>query len=138
MKGHIDIDTLSKYFLNMLSPEEETKVQEHLRVCPECSAILKAMRSLRKGFQEDRQKENGKEVLFRILRTGWAKAAAVIILTAGISIATVDTIRNRTDVLEQHRIMNGRSMEDDVFAIDTFDKADSTYYLEKYGDDFKF
>ena len=50
MNRHIDIDRLSRYYLNRLTPEEETAVQEHLRNCPECSDRLEAMRKLRKGF----------------------------------------------------------------------------------------
>ena len=34
--------------------------------------------------------------------------------------------------------MDGEQIENQVFAIDTFDKEDSTYYRNKYGDDFKF
>ena len=49
MSGHIDIRTLSDYFLSRLTSEEETAVQEHLSVCPECRARLEAMRRLREA-----------------------------------------------------------------------------------------
>ena len=38
--------------------------------------------------------------------------------------------------MEQHQIQNARDIENEVFAIDTFDTEDSLYYQEKYGDDF--
>lgn len=138
MNGHIDIQTLSKYFLNLLSHEEETKVQEHLRDCPECAARLEAMRRLRAGFSEDSAQGQEHGVLFRIIHSGWTKAAAAIVLVAGISLATVNTIQNRSNILDQNQIHEGKNIEDEVFAIDTFDKTDSVYYHEKYGDDFKF
>ena len=94
MSGHIDIRTLSDYFLNRLTSEEETAVQEH------------------------------------------PKAAAAVILICGIGIFTYDTVRNRSNVVEQHQIQNARDIENEVFAIDTFDTEDSLYYQEKYGDDF--
>ena len=38
--------------------------------------------------------------------------------------------------MEQHQIRNARDIENEVFAIDTFDTEDSLYYQEKYGDKF--
>ena len=129
MSGHIDIRTLSDYFLNRLTSEEETAVQEHLSVCPECRARLEAMRRLRRGmFGEEESSMERRPVFFRILRSGWTKAAAAIF--------TYDTVRNRSNVVEQHQIQNARDIENEVFAIDTFDTEDSLYYQEKYGDDF--
>lgn len=138
MKGHIDIQTLSRYFLNLLPPKEETEVQEHLHECPECAARLEAMRKLRDGFREEERQDQSHGVLFRIIHSGWTKAAAIIVLAAGISLVTIDTLKNRGNVIEQHQIINSGMQEDEVFAIDTFDKADSVYYKEKYGEDFKF
>ena len=75
-------------------------------------------------------------VFFRVLRSGWTKAAAAVILICGIGIFTYDTVRNRSNVVEQHQIRNARDIENEVFAIDTFDTEDSLYYQEKYGDKF--
>lgn len=137
MSGHIDIRTLSDYFLNRLTSEEETAVQEHLSVCPECRARLEALRRLRRGmFGEEESSMERRPVFFRVLRSGWIKAAAAVILICGIGIFTYDTVRNRSNVVEQHQIQNARDIENEVFAIDTFDTEDSLYYQEKYGDDF--
>ena len=137
MSGHIDIRTLSDYFLNRLTSEEETVVQEHLSVCPECRARLEAMRRLRRGmFEEEESSMERRPVFFRVLRSGWIKAAAAVILICGIGIFTYDTVRNRSNVVEQHQIRNARDIENEVFAIDTFDTEDSLYYQEKYGDKF--
>ena len=156
MSGHIDIRTLSDYFLNRLTSEEETVVQEHLSVCPECRARLEAMRRLRRGmFGEEESSMERRPVFFRVLRSGWTKAAAAVILICGIGIFTYDTVRNRSNVVEQHQILftydtvrnrsnvveqhqirNARDIENEVFAIDTFDTEDSLYYQEKYGDKF--
>lgn len=137
MSGHIDIRTLSDYFLNRLTSEEETVVQEHLSVCPECRARLEAMRRLSRGmFEEEESSMERRPVFFRVLRSGWIKAAAAVILICGIGIFTYDTVRNRSNVVEQHQIQNARDIENEVFAIDTFDTEDSLYYQEKYGDDF--
>lgn len=137
MSGHIDIRTLSDYFLNRLTSEEETAVQEHLSVCPECRARLEAMRRLRRGmFGEEESSMERRPVFFRVLRSGWTKAAAAVILICGIGIFTYDTVRNRSNVIEQHQLRNARDIENEVFAIDTFDTEDSLYYQEKYGDKF--
>ena len=138
MNGHIDIERLSRYFLSILPPEEETAVQEHLRTCPRCAARLEAMRKLRKGFEEDREASGRKTVFFRVIRSGWTKAAAAAVVAAAVSIITLETVRDRSSILEQHEIMDGEQIENQVFAIDTFDKEDSTYYRNKYGEDFKF
>lgn len=137
MNGHIDIRTLSRYFLNMLSPEEETAVQEHLHICRECSAKLEAMRKLRDGIFDGntQKKENG--TLFRIIRSGWTKAAAAVIVAACISVVSIQTARNRSDIAEQHTIIQNNT-DESVLDIDTFDRQDSLYYREKYGEDFKF
>lgn len=138
MNGHIDIKTLSGYFLNRLSPEEETAVQEHLHKCPECSARLEAMRKLRQGlFQEDTGQSRPK-VIFRILRSGWTKAAAAVIVVAGIGFTTFQTIKNRSNIIRQHEILNNGNEGDNALDIDTFDMEDSLYYREKYGEDFDF
>lgn len=137
MNRHIDIRTISDYFLNRLSVEDETAVQEHLSVCPECRARLEAMRRLRKGIFEDEDSTVQRTpVIFRILRSAWTKAAAAVIIVCGIGLFTFETVRNRDNVIEQHQIQNARSIENEVFAIDTFDSEDSLYYHEKYGDDF--
>ena len=115
MNRHIDIDTLSRYLLNRLTQDEETAVQEHLRHCPECAGRLDAMRKLR-----------------------WTKVAAAAVIVAGIGLFTAETVRNRSNVLEQNEIIDGKQIENEVFAVDSFDREDSLYYREKYGDDFKF
>lgn len=135
MNRHIDIKTLSDYFLNRLTPEEETAVQEHLSQCPECSEKLAAMRRLRDSMFA--QEQPARPAVFKIVRSGWFKAAAAVIIVAGIGLFTAETVRHRSSVLEQHEINGGGDIENEVFAIDTFDKQDSTYYREKYGDDFK-
>jgi len=134
MNGHIDIRTLSDYFLNRLSREEETAVQEHLSGCPECRDRLEAMRRF---FEDGAQDLSRGPVFFRILRSGWIKAAAAVIVVAGIGVLTYDTLRNRTNITDEHLIRERHGPKDgEVFAIDTFDAEDSLYYKEKYGDDF--
>ena len=90
------------------------------------------------GLLIDELQEKQQTMLFRILRSGWTKAAAAIILVIGTGLFTAETIRNRNNVVEQHEIINGGKNSEEVFAIDTFDKQDSVYYHNKYGDDFKF
>lgn len=138
MNRHIDIDTLSRYLLNRLTQDEETAVQEHLQHCPECAGRLEAMRKLRKGFFGDTGTLDRKSVIFRIVRSRLTKVAAAVIILAGIGLFTAETVRNRSNVLEQHEIVNGDSPDNEVFTVDTFDKEDSTYYRRKYGDNFKF
>lgn len=137
MNTHINIRTLSDYFLNRLNCEEETAVQEHLSSCPECRGKLEAMRRLRDGvFTDGRESRRHDSVLFRVLRSGWTKAAAAIIIICGIGTIAYETSVNRSDIPELNRIQDGKSLEDEVFAIDTFDTEDSTYYRDRYGDDF--
>lgn len=137
MNGHIDIKTLSEYFLNKLTRDEETLVQEHISSCPECRKRLEAMRRLSQGiFGEDTGAADIRPVFTRIIRSAWTKAAAALIIVTGIGYFTYETVSNRNDIVEQTRIQNSRDIENEVFAIDTFDAEDSLYYQEKYGDDF--
>lgn len=137
MNTHINIKTLSDYFLNRLSCEEETAVQEHLSSCPECRKKLEDMRRLRDGvFADGRKRTRHDTVLFRVLRSGWTKAAAAAIIICGIGLTAYETSVNRNNGTELNSIQNARSIEDEVFAIDTFDTEDSVYYHDKYGDDF--
>ena len=125
MNRHIDIDTLSRYLLNRLTQDEETAVHD-------------AMRKLRKGFFEDEEAHDRKSVIFRIVHSRWTKVAAAAVIVAGIGLFTAETVRNRSNVLEQNEIIDGKQIENEVFAVDSFDREDSLYYREKYGDDFKF
>lgn len=137
MNGHIDIKTLSEYFLNRLTREEETQVQEHLSSCPECRKHLEAMRRLHQGmFGEETGTGSIRLVMTRIVRSTWAKAAAVLILVLGIGYFTYETVSNRSHIVEQNQVQSVRDIENEVFAIDTFDAEDSLYYQEKYGEDF--
>ena len=136
MNGHIDIRTLTDYFLNRLSPEEETRVQEHLSSCPECAWKLEGMRRLRQGFFGEEEEKTAVPALTRILRSGWTRAAAAVIIIAGIGVISYETVRDRDSVFGRHQVQEGNGIENQVFAIDTFDKEDSIYYREKYGDGF--
>lgn len=137
MNTHIDIKTLSDYFLNRLGGEDETAVQEHLSSCPECRKKLEAMRRLRKGVFTDGSKHRRHDTItFRILRYGWAKAAAAAIIICGIGFTAYEVSVNRNDGTVQDCIQNARSIENEIFAIDTFDTEDSVYYKDKYGEDF--
>lgn len=137
MNKHIDIRTLSDYFLNRLGNEEETAVQEHLSSCPECRKKLEAMRRLREGvFTGERKRTRHDNVLFRVLHSGWTKAAAAAVIVCGIGITAYETSVNRNNRTELNSIQKARSIENEVFAIDTFDTEDSVYYHDKYGDDF--
>ena len=117
MNRHIDIETLSRYFLNQLSSDEETAIQEHLSHCHECADRLDAMRKLREGMFGDELQEKQQTMLFRILRSGWTKAAAAIILVIGTGLFTAETIRNRNNVVEQHEIINGGKNSEEVSKI---------------------
>lgn len=138
MNGHLDIKTLSGYFLNMLPPEEETAVQEHLSHCNECSARLEAMRKLRRSMFREETEKPKPNVFFRILHSGWTKAAAAVIIAGGIGAITVHTVRSRSNILVQHEILNSGNEGENALDIDTFDMEDSLYYREKYGEDFDF
>ena len=91
MNGPIDIERLSRYFLSILPPEEETAVQEHLRTCPRCAARLEAMRKLRKGFEEDREASGRKTV-----------ASVVLIYDGGIDSGKVAAVGSGL-AASQHR-----------------------------------
>lgn len=137
MNCHTDIKTLSEYFLNKLTREEETQVQEHIATCPECRKRLEAMRRLHQGmFGEETDTGNIRPVLTRVIRSAWTKAAAALAIVLGIGYLTYETVRNRSSIVEQNQIQNIRNIENEVFAIDTFDAEDSLYYKEKYGEDF--
>lgn len=130
---HLDTNRLIAYFLNKLNQDEETAVQEHLHACPECRKNLEALRSLHKGIFED---ETSVQIpLFkRILHSGWTKAAASVIIIFGAGFLIYHSISTKESPINKD-LINGGRQENSIFAIDTFDKDDSLYYIEKYGDD---
>lgn len=132
---HLDSDQLSAYFLNKLSFDEETAVQEHLRLCHECRKKLDNLRCLYNAFEENNTQATP-SVFKRILHSGWTKAAASIIIIAGIGFFIYQSISAKHTTLHQN-IINDCRDDNQVFATDTFDKQDSLYYMEQYGDDFK-
>lgn len=129
---HVDMNTLTDYLLDRLSLEEEAAVQEHLCECPECGKKVKDIRNLRKAFQEPSSVPAASSLFTRVIRSSWTKAAAAIAIIAGGSILFIN-YRHHADPLMQQEILNGRQ-EDQTFAIDTFDREDSIYYMEKYPD----
>lgn len=134
-KEHLNLDRLTAYFLNRMTSEEETSVQEHLRQCPECSRKLSELRALYDAFYNEKA-EVRLPVFKRIIKSGWTKAAASVIIIFGAGFLIYKSIMTRQNVMEQQIINGGKEIENLVFALDTFSKEDSIYYFEKYGEDF--
>ncbi len=132
---HYDIETLSGYFLGTLPQEEENAVQQHLCECDECRRKIEQMRALRDGFFEDTEVVPVHRPIFvRVLRSHIFQAAAAVILICGIGLALFQATSHRDGIYQEQQILNnGRTMENEVFAVDTFDKEDSIYYEEQYG-----
>lgn len=133
---HLNIETIADYYLNNLGYDQETKVQEHLRQCPSCRKKLEDMRNLYNAFYEE-PAEIQISVFRRIISSTWTKAAASIVVILGAGLLIYQGIVTRNSSREQFMINSGMDpVENQVFAIDSFDKEDSLYYHEKYGEDF--
>lgn len=133
---HLNIETIADYYLNRLEYDQETKVQEHLRQCPSCRKKLEDMRNLHNAFYEE-PAEIQISVFRKIISSTWTKAAASVVVILGAGFLIYQGIVTRNSSREQFMINSGmNNVENQVFAIDSFDKEDSLYYHEKYGEDF--
>ncbi len=133
---HLNIETIADYYLNRLEYDQETKVQEHLRQCPSCRKKLEDMRNLHNAFYEE-PAEIQISVFRKIISSTWTKAAASVVVILGAGFLIYQGIVTRNSSREQFMINSGmNNVENQVFAIDSFDKEDSMYYHEKYGEDF--
>lgn len=133
---HLNIETIADYYLNRLEYDQETKVQEHLRQCPSCRKKLEDMRNLHNAFYEE-PAEIQISVFRKIISSTWTKAAASVVVILGAGFLIYQGIVTRNSSREQFMINSGmNNVENQVFAIDSFDKEDFLYYHEKYGEDF--
>ena len=133
---HLNIETIADYYLNRLEYDQETKVQEHLRQCPSCRKKLEDMRNLHNAFYEE-PAEIQISVFRKIISSTWTKAAASVVVILGAGFLIYQGIVTRNSSREQFMINSGmNNVENQGFAIDSFDKEDSLYYHEKYGEDF--
>lgn len=133
---HLDIEKISAYFMNKLDFEEETEVQEHLRQCPSCRKMLEGMRALNDAFYTESD-DVPVSAFKKFIGSAWTKAAASIIIIFGAGFLIYESIVTRKGSTEQYLINPGMdNIENQVFAIDSFDKEDSLYYYDKYGEDF--
>lgn len=134
---HIDTEILNRYVRNELSPKEETLVQEHISSCRECAGKVRDLRALSAAFfEKEHDSSADRSLMFRILHSYVTVAAAAIMLTGGIAYFILEASRDRAHFNDTFRIENGKTENPPSFAIDTFDKEDTAYYREKYGDDF--
>lgn len=138
MNRHYDIKNLTDYFLGILPDEEENAVQQHLCECDECRRKVEQLRALRDGFFEEQEPAQiHRPVIIRVLRSHIFQAAAAVILVCGIGLLLFRNASDRNNIYQdQHILHNGRTMDNEVFAVDTFDRDDSIYYEEEYGPEF--
>ncbi len=137
---HFDIETISKYFLGHLTPDEEIAVQQHICECEECKKKIDGIRALHNVFFENNVSEHKQyhhNLIYRVVvHSRIFKIAAAVIIICGIGFVSFRYASQRESIYEQQILNNGRSLEDEVFAIDSFERDDSIYYEEKYGPDF--
>lgn len=87
MSKHIDIEDISRYVSNKMSPEQETILQEHISECEECSKKLKEYRALHYAFIGIEKESPARRILFKIYHNPFVRVAAAIVLVAGIGFA---------------------------------------------------
>lgn len=87
MSKHIDINDISRYVSNKMSPEEETSVQEHISGCEECSKKLKDFRTLHSVFMGEEKENSFKNFFFKVYHNPIVRVAAVIAIVAGVGFA---------------------------------------------------
>ena len=58
---------IGQYMMNKMSPEEETLLQEHLYLCPECSRKLQEMRRLKMVDKKKLRQRNFVKILVSII-----------------------------------------------------------------------
>ncbi len=119
-KVHISMEEITRYFLNRMSPDEETSVQIHLRECKEYREELDRLRRLKSEFNKIGQVRDFKHIMTSIGNSSWARAAAtiVVILGLGIGIFQLREIKLNNEQLQKFEINEGKG-GNDVFDVDT-------------------
>lgn len=135
--GHPNMEKISDYLTNRLSIEEEISVQEHLRSCSECMEKVRRMRSLRDSIFDGQDKTEEENTFIRIVKSTAFKAAAAVIILAGITLFIRESLRTTEEVTIQYQIFQEREQIAPPLYIDTFSTEDSLYYIEQYGEDFE-
>ena len=134
---HPDIGKISDYLTNRLSVEEEISVQEHLHSCAQCREKVRRMRSLRDFIFDGQDKAKDESIFIRIIKSTVFKAAAAVVIIAGITFFIRESLRTTEEVTIQYQIFQEREQVDPPLYIDTFSTKDSLYYIEKYGEEFE-
>lgn len=135
--GHPNMEKISDYLTNRLSTEEEISVQEHLHSCSECMERVRRMRLLRDSIFNGQDKAENENIFIRIVKSTAFKAAAVVVILAGITLFIRESLRNSEEVTIQYQIFQEREQIDPPLYIDTFSTEDSLYYIEQYGEEFE-
>ncbi|MGM9775354.1 MAG: anti-sigma factor family protein [Candidatus Coprenecus sp.] len=135
--GHPNMEKISDYLTNRLSIEEEISVQEHLHSCSECMERVRRMRLLRDSIFNGQDKAENENIFIRIVKSTAFKAAAVVVILAGITLFIRESLRNSEEVTIQYQIFQEREQIAPPLYIDTFSTEDPLYYIEQYGEEFE-
>lgn len=122
MRTNCDLRRIERYFAGQCSPEEETRIQEHLAGCEACRTYLGVLR--RTAASLEKEERISPVSRWRILVRSHAfriAAAFVLVTTVGISYYTL--IRPK-----ESQILPGR-IQQDVFSRDTYGDEAPVYYM---------
>lgn len=131
-KKHLNIDELTRYFLNDLSRDSETSVQEHLSSCAECGEKLDNMRLLRKSVFETDISVASPKYTFKVLSSTWVKFAAAAVMILGMGIGYFRSSDNGLSTVNEGiapeivLCVDSLSKEDSIDYYSSEEKADST------------
>lgn len=127
---HLNIKTIERYLLNLMSYDEETAVQEHLNSCPECRKKIEGMRKLRSAMEDvksDKVVSAPKKWYISFYRSPLTRIAAVLLIFAGVGFA----IYKSGDKPKGHIIQDGLVPET-VLSVDSLPKCDADSTPEVY------
>lgn len=121
MRTNCDRRRIERYFAGQCSPEEETRIQEHLAACGSCRDYLGVLRRTAASLEkEERISPVSRWRMLMRSRVFRIAAAFVLVTTVGISYYTL--IRPK-----ESQVLPGR-IQQDVFSRDTYDAGAPVYY----------
>ncbi len=123
---HYDIEELSRYFLNRMSPEEETALQEHLEKCPKCRKSLADLRTLHAQFSDIDSLKESQTTFVKVVSSFAFRVAAIIIVVVivGVALFKWGSSQTRNSLPTQMQINEGKDPKQ-VFDIDSCNVSDT-------------
>lgn len=115
---HIDNKDLSRYFMNEMSGDEESMVQEHIGECTWCRKKIQDMRKLKIEFDKIDTLHGNRHLFIRVINSTWTRVAATLLVIAAVGVAIYQVSRSGSNLPQQLQI-NTPHQHENVLDIDT-------------------